>query len=61
MDLARAALTLERLLNVGLAVTTRRTAEGYLCEVTGGKHAAYGVAESFLEALSRASWRWVLN
>ena len=28
-------------------------------KVTGGKHAACGVGETFLEALARASWRWM--
>ncbi len=35
MDRTRAALVLERLLSVGLAVTTQRTEAGYTCEITG--------------------------
>ena len=58
MDLTRAATLVERLLNVGLAITTRRTGTGYTCEVTGGTKPACGVGQTFLEALLRASWRW---
>jgi hypothetical protein len=61
MDLARAATLVERLLSVGLAIESALTDGRYVVKVTGGKHAAYGVGETFLEALSRASWRWTLN
>jgi hypothetical protein len=37
------------------------TDAGYVVEVTGGKKSATGVAETFHEALERASWRWTHN
>jgi hypothetical protein len=49
------------LLEMGLAVTTTQTADGYTCKVTGHETTATGVGESFSEALARASWRWTLN
>jgi hypothetical protein len=61
MDRARAALTVERLLGIGLAVTTERTETGYMCRITGNTKPVSGVAETLLEALARASWRWTLN
>lgn len=61
MDVARAALTLERLLSVGLAIESALTDGGYMVRVIGGRTVASGVAETFLDALARASWRWVLN
>jgi hypothetical protein len=58
MDLARAVSLVERLLSLGLAITTEHTDTGYLCEITGLKTVATGVGETSLEALSHASLRF---
>jgi hypothetical protein len=55
VDVVRAVA---RLLSLGLVVESALTAGGYVVKVSGGKTAASGHGETFLEAFWRASWRW---
>lgn len=52
---------MERLLNVGLVFESALTDGRYVVKVTGGTKPSTGIGETFLEALSRASWRWTLS
>ena len=55
MDAARVTQTL---LVLGLTIRSAMRQGCYVVKVTGGKTAAIGIGETFLEALQRASWRW---
>ena len=58
MDVTRAVPLLNKLLSLGLAVEAALTDAGYVIRVIGSKTTATGVAESFTDALLRASWRF---
>ena len=56
MDAARVT---QVLLELGLTIHSAIRHGSYVVKVTGGKTPSVGVGETFLEALLRASWRWI--
>jgi hypothetical protein len=53
-----AARVTQALLELGLTIHSAMRQGWFVVKVTGGKTAATGVGETFVEALQRASWRW---